>query len=133
MWRSAAMVWVLGCAGGSEEETGSETGTTGGTTPTGTTPACVSLTDGTWEADGAAFGMPMQATLTFDAAACSFTLTNWDMNMGSEAQSGSLAGDAVTLDGDPTDYWSTCTGTATETDMSGICAADGAAWTLTLQ
>jgi hypothetical protein len=52
--------------------------------------------------------------------------------MGSEAQSGTLDGDAVTLDGDPSDVWTTCTGTATATEMSGICASSGAAWTLTL-
>ena len=96
-----------------------------------TAPACVALVDGAWSGSGAAFGMRMGVTLTMDSEGCSFTLTDWDMDMGPIADAGTVADDQVTLSG-PDSYWATCTGTATAdgTSVDGLCADDGAAFAL---
>jgi hypothetical protein len=83
--------------------------------------ACTVLKDGTWDASGTCFGMRMSTTLTFDAASCTFTLTDWDMEMETpNPTGGSVDGDAVSLDGEP---WATsCTATASAPNrFTGTC------------
>lgn len=94
---------------------------------------CTALTDGTWDAGGAAFGMTMSMTVTMDVTGCSFTITDWDMQMGVLPDGGTVAGDQVSLTGSA--YWETCTGTATTdgTSVSGVCSDDGAAFSLDAQ
>lgn len=112
------------CSGGGETDTSAA--------DTDTTPACQTLTDGTWTGSGAAFGMAMDVTLTLDGAACSFTLTDWDMVMGSLPDGGTIAEDTVTLAGTDA-YWSTCVGEATGgTVIDGVCEEDGAAFSFEL-
>jgi hypothetical protein len=99
-----------------------------------TSPPCVTLVDGAWYGAGSAFGMRMGVTLTMDVDQCSFTLTDWSMDMGPIADAGTIDGDEVTLSG-PNDYWATCVGTAAEDGESvdGACSADGAAFNLKLR
>src|SRR5262245_43182502 len=90
---------------------------------------CTALTSGTWTGDGAAMGMAMGVTLTFDEASCSFTLSDWTMAMDTPT-GGTVVGDEVTLGGSP--YWESCTGTATAPNaVSGVCNDDGADFSLT--
>jgi len=101
-------------------------------TDTDVEPACVALTSGRWEGSGPAFGMAMGVDLTMDEADCSFTLTNWSMDMGPIADAGTVDGEEVTLAG-PDDYWSSCTGTVEDAgSVSGVCTEDGAAFELVL-
>lgn len=117
-------LFAAGCSTGGETETD--------TVETDTTPACQALTNGAWVGSGAAFGMAMGVTLTLDSDTCAFTLTDWDMVMGSLPDGGTVDGDTVTLSGDDA-YWSTCVGEATGgTTIDGVCSEDGAAFTLAL-
>jgi hypothetical protein len=94
---------------------------------------CVALVSGTWTFAGAAFGMgtsTMTGEVDLDAAACTFALSNWDMQMDDLPSGGVLDGDTVTLDG-LTSYWRSCTGTATDDmNVSGSCSDDGSAWSM---
>ncbi len=76
-------------------------------------PQCTPLPDGLWTVDGTAIGMPMTATLTMDAAACTFAFSRWSMAM-AVPDGGVIEGDTVTLIGDGFD------------DCAGAIAADGA-------
>ena len=120
------LLFAAGCTGNPEE-----TDTSSGDTDTDAA-ACQALTDGDWTGSGAAFGMAMGVSLTFNATGCAFTLTDWSMNMGSLPDSGTVEGDSVTLGGDDS-YWATCVGEATGgTSIDGVCADDGAAFSLDL-
>ncbi len=124
LWMSVGV--MAGCAG----ETGDSGDSDGDTDVVDTSTACTELTSGRWEGSGAAFGMAMGVDLTMDAESCSFTLTNWSMDMGPIADAGAVDGDEVTLSG-PDDYWATCVGTAESvTLVSGVCSDDGAAFEL---
>lgn len=84
-------------------------------------PECTALVDGEWTMDGAAFGMEMIGVVTMDAAACSFTLGEWNMQMGSLPTGGTVRGDAVEFDGD--EFWQKCSGTvsADGASITGAC------------
>jgi hypothetical protein len=120
-WMILAIV-LAGC-------TGEETTDTDGT-DTDVALACTALQSGAWTGAGAAFGMSMGVTLTADNDACTFTLTDWSMDMG-DPDAGTVAGDQVTLSG-PDAYWSTCAGTVNSdgTAIEGICTDDDAAFAL---
>jgi hypothetical protein len=94
---------------------------------------CVALVSGTWTFAGAAFAMgssTMTGEVHVDAAACTFTLDSWDMQMDDLPSGGVLDGDTVTLDG-LTSYWRSCTGTATDDrNVSGSCSDDDSAWSM---
>ena len=92
----------------------------------GSTEACVAMESGTYSAKGPCFGMQMAVDVSFDTAACSFVLDNWDMNMSGMPEGGTVAGDQVTLSGGDFDD---CTGTWEDGDISGTCP-DGCAWVL---
>lgn len=100
-------------------------GTAATDTPTDDTDAsaaCVVLSDGPWTANGTCFGMRMTTTLTMDASGCTFTLTGWDMEMGTpNPTGGEVADHTVSLDGDA---WSTCTAQAAgPRRVTGTCEA----------
>ncbi|MCK6519258.1 hypothetical protein L6R46_29855 [Myxococcota bacterium] len=78
------------------------------------------------EEDGSCFGMRMTATLTADAASCSFSLADWSMSHGNLPEGGAVTGAAVTLSGGD---FEGCTGSVDAAAMSGICD-DGCAWEL---
>lgn len=142
-------LWLaaMGCAGdktttdtGATDSSDADTDTDADTdvdtdtdTDADTDVGCTALTDGRWDAGGAAFGMTMAMTVTMDVTGCSFTITDWDMQMGVMPDGGSVAGDQVTLSGSA--YWDTCTGTAATdgTSVAGVCSDDGAAFTLDAQ
>lgn len=89
---------------------------------------CTALTIGTWTVTGAAWNMgdnPMDATLTFDEAACTFTLSEWTMQMDDLPDGGVVDDTTVTLRG-PTSGWGTCVGEAASAgEVSGTCSDDG--------
>ena len=89
--------------------------------------ACNARTSGRWTADGACFGMPMKVDLAWDQGFCTFTLDNWDMEMGPMPTGGTLDGSSVTLAGSGS--WPTCTGTATGDSLAGTCEG-GCGWSL---
>lgn len=91
---------------------------------------CTSLVDGAWTLGGDALGMEMGATVTMDVAGCTFTISDWSMEMGSLPSGGSVSGAEVTLTGDD-DYWATCTGTVSDdgTSVEGACD-DGSAFSM---
>ncbi len=95
---------------------------------------CVALTSGPWTFSGEAFGMgdaTMGGDVTFDAEACTFTISNWSMTMDDLPTGGALDGDSVQLDG-LSSRWRTCTGTAPDEDnASGTCSEDNTAWAMT--
>jgi hypothetical protein len=91
-----------------------------------TLPACTALTDGEWDGGGSALGMTMGVTLTMDATACTFTLTNWSMNMGDMPDAGTLDGDTVTMGS--SSYWSGCEGTVDSAEQFAGSCADGASF-----
>lgn len=123
-YRILACAFAAGCSGGAETDTS-------GPVETDTTPACQALTDGDWTGSGPALGMAMGVTLTMDTSGCTFTLTDWSMQMGSLPDSGTVDDDTVTLGSDS--YWATCTGTATGgTAFDGVCADDNAAFSFEL-
>lgn len=133
--------WILAltlaaCAGKTTDttETDTDTGDTEDTDVEDTGPPCVTLVDGDWYGAGAAFGMKMGVTVTMNADDCSFTLTDWSMDMGPIADAGTIDADEVTLSG-PDPYWSSCVGTADADGESvdGVCSDDGAAFNLALQ
>lgn len=92
--------------------------------------ACTVLNDGTWDASGTCFGMRMSSTLAFDADSCTFTLTEWDMEMGTpNPANGEVSGEEVSLKGEA---WSTCTATAAgPRRFTGTCE-DGCAFEFAL-
>lgn len=121
-WMGIVAALAAGCSGGD-----------GGTTDDGGTEGCTALQEGTWTMDGAAGGgMAMEATLTLDTDGCSFTFTDWNMSMGNLPAGGTVAGDQVTLSGDA--YFETCTGTANAdgSEVTGVCADDGAGFSMSL-
>lgn len=89
---------------------------------------CTVLTTGRWTVTGAAWNMadnPMDGDLSFNAESCTFTLGNWDMQMDDLPSGGVVDDAAVQLTGANSE-WDTCAGTAaSETEVSGTCAADG--------
>lgn len=129
--------WGTATGGGTGSGTGGGTGSgTGSGTGTGTgTGPCVELPDGRWTAAGAAFGMPMEMTLTMNAAECRFTITEWDMVMGSLPDSGETTPGEVWLNDTTGDaYWQSCHGTfdAGTGRVDGICDDDGSGWGMQL-
>jgi hypothetical protein len=123
---------ALACTPKDSDETGlqdtnSEVGDTG---PAGN---CVVLPSGDWTASGAAFGMRMGVTLTFDESDCTFALVDWSMNHGEDytPQSGQVSGTTVTLGG-TTSYWESCSGTTASEgrSISGLCTDDTAGFEL---
>ncbi|MEQ1567040.1 MAG: hypothetical protein ABMA64_15485 [Myxococcota bacterium] len=138
MW---CVVVLMGCGGDKTTDsgdTGSETDTdTDADSDTDTdtdtdadTDTCVALQTGVWVADGPAFGMAMTGTLTMDAAACTFTLGDWDMMMDSPS-GGSVSGDQVSFEGSPD--WATCLGTADAAGTSVTGSCDFGTYTMTAQ
>jgi len=123
-------VVAVGCGGEGTDDSGTDDSDTH---DSDTDMSCSALMDGPYNADGASMGMTMGTVLTMDAVACTFTLTEWDMVMGSIPDSGSIDGDTVTLGGEDA-YWSSCTGTVDANGMaaSGVCDDDGADWSLTM-
>jgi hypothetical protein len=105
-----ALALVAGCDGGGEE-------------------ACVALVDGDWTIDGSAIGMPMGAVLTMDAEGCTFTFSDWSMEMNNLPAGGEVAGDQVTLTGGG--ITAGCVGTvnAEGTSAQGVCD-DGSDFTM---
>jgi hypothetical protein len=91
-----------------------------------TTQSCASVPSGTVQTSGSCFGMRMTATLTADAASCSFSLADWSMSHGNLPEGGAVTGTAVTLSGGD---FEGCTGSVDAAAMSGICE-DGCAWEL---
>ena len=94
---------------------------------TDVTPACDTITEGSWDASGSCFGMSMSADLTLGEDGCSFTLDNWNMNM-STPDGGTISGSDVTMTGD---NWDDCTGTLDGDQIEGTCT-DGCVFTMEL-
>lgn len=92
---------------------------------------CTALEDGEWTFEGAAIGMSMSGIVGMDVTGCTFDITEWSMAMSDLPTGGEVVGDEVTLAGDS--YWSGCTGkvNAEGTEVSGTCAEDDAAFTMT--
>ena len=90
---------------------------------------CVVLEDSHWTMNGSVFGMSMDADLTVSADGCSFSFSNWNMNM-DVPDGGFIEDDVVTLTGSGNRNWGECEGTATDTEMAGQCS-DGATFTMT--
>jgi hypothetical protein len=88
---------------------------------------CTELATGRYDGGGSCLGMVMQADLTFDDAACTFTIDNWSMAMGDMPDGGAVSGTDVTLTG-PGIYEQGCAGTITaDNTFDGTCA-DGCAF-----
>ncbi len=92
--------------------------------------SCTALEDGEWTVEGDAMGMPMGATVTMDAEACSFTLSGWSMEMLSLPTGGSVDGTSISMEGDA--HWSSGTATLSEDGSSaeGSCDDDGTSFTM---
>jgi hypothetical protein len=110
--RWCAVIVLAGCAGGKGSVT------------------CTPLVSGDWTIDGSAMGMPMGATVTMDAEGCTFSFSDWSMEMLSLPIGGSLDGSDLAMDGDA--HWSSCAGTVNEdgTEVSGRCSDDGTEFTM---
>lgn len=98
-------------------------------------PSCEAVAEGVWRTSGPGMGMPMEARLTFDADACTFTLTDWTMWHDGWTEGGILRDAEVQLTGEA--YWESCLGEVDPrgTYMAGTCAASqnpaGGAFALT--
>ncbi len=100
-------------------------------TDTDVAAACEPLTSGDWRFSGSAFGMDMLGKLQSDAAACTFTLGDWNMEMGEMPTGGTVSGSDVTLTGNG--FWSSCAGTIVAPDqIQGDCG-DGSTFAMQLK
>ncbi len=119
---------ALACTPAEPLETGLED-TAPEVVDTGPSGDCVPLSPGGWTVRGAAFGMLMGVTISFDESACTFAFSEWSMDHGADEtpQTGSVAGTTVTLGGTTT-YWESCEGsTASEGRVvTGLCTDDTA-------
>ena len=121
--------------GGDEADGGDDaSGDEGGDDATGddgSTDSCSPVSDGRWETTGACFGHPMDAQLSFDSSGCSFSFSDWSMDMDLPT-GGTVSGETVTLIGDS---WTSCSGTlnAEGTSITGICENSGCAFGLAVQ
>lgn len=97
--------------------------------------ACVALQDGDWSVQGPAFGMRMGMVVTMDVESCSFTITDWSMQMGSMPDGGTVEGSTVTLGSATDTYWGSCAGDmdADGTEANGQCADDAAGWSMSYE
>src|SRR5687768_16197125 len=79
--------------------------------------SCEAPREGTWTASGACFGMSMTSDLKHGSDGCSFSLSNWNMEMSVPA-GGSVRGSTVKISGD---QWNGCTGTTDGASIHGTC------------
>jgi hypothetical protein len=114
-----------------------ETDTSGGACsllPVTAGATCTELASGTWTVGGPALGMPMDATVTMDSAGCTFTFSEWSMQMDPDLvpTGGVIDGDTLALTG-TVDRWSECVATIDASDViSGTCCDDGAGFDMSL-
>ena len=124
--KTIALFALLSAAIGCEKDAAEpdDSGSAGGEAP------CVVLPDGDWTLQGTSLGHDMFGTLVFDVDACSFTLSDWQMQM-DIATGGSIDGDEVTFGGDGTARdWGQCTGTAEDENTVRAQCDDGATLTM---
>jgi hypothetical protein len=126
---------ALACTPAEPVETGLED-TAPEVVDTGPAGDCVVLPSGEWSVRGAAFGMLMTVTLTFDESDCTFAFSDWSMNHGADEtpQTGAVSGTEVTLGGTTT-YWESCAGsTASEGRViTGLCTDDTAGFEMSAE
>jgi hypothetical protein len=110
---------TLGCADEKSDSGGSEAA------------PCTVLTSGDWVLNGTSIGHDMSGTLIFDEESCSFTLSDWNMDM-DIATGGTIDGDTIQFVGDAAARdWALCTGTVeSESSASALCSDDGATITM---
>jgi hypothetical protein len=89
-------------------------------------PPCIILPSGAWTLNGTSIGHDMFGTLAFDEASCSFTLTDWNMQM-DIATGGTIDGETVTFVGDEAARdWAQCFGPAEDENTVRAMCDDGA-------
>lgn len=116
------LVTLTACSTGGQDSTALEGGE-----------SCTALKSARWTVTGGAWGMgdnPMDGDVSMDTSTCTFSFSNWDMQMDDLPTGGVLDGEDVQFDG-LNSYWQSCTGTATdEANASGVCADDGEDWAM---
>jgi hypothetical protein len=126
----------LGCGGSAKQgdsgssDAAADTDDGGGDTDEA---PCTVLTSGDWLLNGTSIGHEMFGTLAFDEDACTFTLSDWNMNM-DIATGGTIAGDQLTFVGfvdDPSARdWAQCSGTVESATSATAQCDDGATITM---
>jgi hypothetical protein len=109
---------ATGGAGGAGA-TGGGAGTGGAGATGGTSPSCITVREGIWQAsDETCFGTEIGALVTRQDGTCNFAFHDWTIML-YPPTGGSLDGNMLTLTG--AGQWGTCTGTATESTMDAVC------------
>lgn len=93
--------------------------------------ACAALAAGTWVTSGTCFDHEMEAEVSVSSDGCSFTFSNWSMDMDMPV-GGTVDGSDFTLSGAG---WEGCSGTVAEdgTSLTGSCPDEACAFSMGLQ
>lgn len=119
----------LGCGGDAKQ---GDSGSSDAAADTDEAP-CTVLTSGDWLLNGTSIGHEMFGTLAFDEDACTFTLSDWNMNM-DIATGGTVVGDQVVfagfVDNPSARDWAQCSGTVESATSATAQCDDGATITM---